>query len=91
MYDHLQACGHCPHHNDSFLEVWCTKFSNLSWVNRIGGCGMFPYRDLPAQSGLSYLDGKILGRGRIGQQKQKHNDKSYHSKNNSKSKYRSVD
>jgi hypothetical protein len=86
--NHLEACGHCP------KETWygtCLLYHDRSFVNRIGGCGAFPYRELPAQSGLSYLDGKILGKGRVGQQKQKHNDKSYHSKNNSRTKFRRIE
>ena len=47
---------------------------------------MFPYRDLP--QGMSYIDGKIAGKGRVGQQKQAHADRKYHSKNDAKSKFR---
>lgn len=47
---------------------------------------MFPFRELPP--GLSYIDGRIAGRGRIGQQKQKHEDRKYHSKNDGKRKYK---
>jgi hypothetical protein len=49
---------------------------------------MFPYRDLP--SGMSYLDGTILYKGRTGQQKQKHTDRTYRSKNDSRTKFRRV-
>jgi hypothetical protein len=85
--NHIEACGECP------KETWygtCPLYFDRSFLSRLGGCGHFPYRELPAQSGLSYLDGKILGRGRIGQQKQKHNDKSYHSKNDRRGKFRGV-
>jgi len=78
MLDHLQACGYCPHIIPDFKEsvnTACTKYTDLSWVNRRGGCPMFPERELP------------VGRGRVGQQKQKHQDKSYHSKNDGKRKY----
>jgi len=80
--NHLEACGHCP------KETWygtCVLFFDRSWVNRRGGCGMFPYRELP--QGMSYIDGKIAGRGRIGQQKQAHSDRKYHSKNDGKRKF----
>jgi hypothetical protein len=40
---------------------------------------MFPERDLPEPM-----------RKRVGQQKQKHNDKSYHSKNDGKRKFKFV-
>jgi hypothetical protein len=49
---------------------------------------MFPYRDLP--DGMSYLDGKITGKGRTGQQKQAHTDRKYDSKNDSRGKFRRV-
>ncbi len=88
--DHLQACPHCPY-NDPTLAVWetnysgCTIYDNISWVNRIGGCPSFPYRDLPY--GYQYYDGVIYGPGRVGQQKQAHNDRSYSSKNDSRRKF----
>lgn len=54
----------------------CTIYEDTSWVNRRGGCSMLPERDMPQ----SY--------GRVGQQKQKHQDRSYTSKNEGKAKYR---
>jgi hypothetical protein len=78
--DHLQACGHCPYIIPDFVEsvnTACTVYTDLSWVNRRGGCPMFPERDLPEAM-----------KKRVGQQKQKHNDKSYHSKNDGKRKYK---
>ena len=85
--DHLQACMYCPKSDMTCDgEVHCTIYANRSWVNRVGGCGMFPFRELPP--GLSYIDGRIAGRGRIGQQKQKHEDRKYHSKNDGKRKYK---
>jgi hypothetical protein len=73
--DHLAACGHCP------KETWygtCLLYLDRSWVNRIGGCGMFPERDMPESH------------KRVGQQKQKHYDRPYHSKNDSRGKFRRV-
>ena len=76
--DHLEACGHCPKY-----QAWghrgivsCTVYTDVSWVNRRGGCGMFPHRDLPEAM-----------RKRVGQQKQKHSDRSYGSKNNNRMKF----
>jgi hypothetical protein len=74
---HLEACGHCPN------ETWygtCVKYFDRSWVNRRGGCGMFPLRDLP--EGI---------KKRVGQQKQKHYDRSYSSKNSGRMKYNRVE
>jgi hypothetical protein len=87
--DHLQACPHCPNFEVltqkgmTFYE--CRIYADTSWVNRIGGCPAFPYRELPTY--LSYVDGRIIGRGRIGQQKQKHNDRKYASKNDRRRKF----
>jgi hypothetical protein len=77
---HTDACGHCPKYEDG-----CTVYENTEWVNRIGGCGHYPYRDLPTY--LSYVDGVIVGRGRVGQQKQKYEDRKYRSKNDGRRKY----
>lgn len=82
--DHEQACPYCPKYSE---QGGCELYTDTSWVNRHGGCGLFPYRELPARSGLSYLDGKIMGKGRVGQQKQAHKDRSYHSKNDRRGKY----
>jgi hypothetical protein len=82
--DHLQACGYC----DKFVDGGCSIFVETDWVNRMGGCGMFPYRDL--SHGHTYVDGKVYGPGRTGQQKQKHEDRKYHSKNDGKRKYKFV-
>jgi hypothetical protein len=75
--DHLEACGYCP--KDS--EAGCGIYPDTSWVNRRGGCPHFSYRQIPRSRG-EYLDGKIVSGGRVGQQKQSVNDRSY---NNSKS------
>jgi hypothetical protein len=69
--NHLMACQYCP--KDS--ENGCTMYDDVSWVNRIGGCAHLPERPMP------------LHMGRVGQQKQKHQDRSYSSKHNRKSKY----
>jgi hypothetical protein len=90
MLDHLQACSYCPKSNPETREsraVECTVYEVTTWVNRRGGCPMFPYRDLPPS--LTYIDGVIHGRGRVGQQKQKHEDRKYKSKNDGRLKYRS--
>jgi hypothetical protein len=76
--NHLEACGHCP------KETWygtCVTYPDRSWVNRRGGCGMFPERDLPEAM-----------KKRVGQQKQKHSDRSYSSKNDrsGRTKFRGV-
>ncbi len=86
MLDHLQACPYCPKYNGA-LRPPCSIYNDISWVNRIGGCGMYPSVELP--SGLSYYDGKITRKGRSGQQKQAHRDRSYTSKNDRKAKFRS--
>lgn len=68
MNDHIQACEYCPKYNQETGE--CPVYSDLSWINRRGGCPMYPYRKLP--TGMSYNHkGEIVGVGRIGQQKQK--------------------
>jgi hypothetical protein len=79
--NHEQACGHCPKYirKDLEGEMKCSIYTDTTWVNRVGGCAMLPERDMPVKM------------GRVGQQKQKHNDKSYGSKNNSKNKFRSVE
>ncbi len=77
MLDHLQACPYCPKYNGA-LRPPCSIHSDTTWVNRRGGCGMFPHRDLP--EGM---------KRRVGQQKQKHQDRSYTSKNDRKAKFRS--
>jgi hypothetical protein len=80
--NHLQACGHCPkyEHGDGTQKshTGCEVYADVAWVNRIGGCGMFPERDMPESH------------KRVGQQKQKHSDRSYHSKNDSRGKFRRV-
>ena len=86
--NHLQACPECPKYSEDFLAGGCTIYDDVSWVNRRGGCGMFPSREL--LPGMSYLDGKITRKGRSGQQKQKHEDRKYHSKNDRKTKFRRV-
>jgi hypothetical protein len=87
MNDHLQACPHCDKFVQHGIAVGCSAYRDTSWVNRRGGCPHFPYRELPARSGLSYIDGKIVGRGRVGQQKQAHQDRSYSGKNSRRGKY----
>jgi hypothetical protein len=74
--DHLQACPYCPKYNEPYKM--CTVFRQTAWVNLRGGCGMFPLRDLP----------EPMRKKRVGQQKQKHQDKSYHSKNDTRTKFR---
>jgi hypothetical protein len=97
--DHLQACGHCPKYGNIeemscdgvvYIIPGCTIYNNatLDWVNRRGGCPGFPYRDIPRSRG-EYLDGRIVaGNHRPGQQKQKKDDRKYHSKNDGKRKYK---
>jgi len=75
VIDHLQACGHCPKYDGEK----CLVYYRLDWVNRRGGCPMFPHRDLP--------EGR---RKRMGQQKQKHQDRAYGSKNDGRRKFKSV-
>ena len=96
--NHLRACEYCPRYGEIEEvacdgEVYkipgCTIYSNatLDWVNRIGGCPMFPLRDLPPHYGMEYLDGKIVrGSHRPGQQKQKKADRKYENRR-SRSKY----
>ncbi len=84
--NHIEACGHCS------KETWygtCVLYFDRSWVNRRGGCGMFPYRELPTS--MSYVDGKIVGRGRQGQQKQAHKDRDYRGKNDRRGKFRRTE
>lgn len=76
MLDHLQACPYCPKYNAA-LRPPCSIHNDISWVNRHGGCGMFPDR------GESDLNVKK----RAGQQKQKHQDRSYTSKNDGRPKF----
>jgi hypothetical protein len=57
----------------------CRIHVDTSWVNRRGGCGSFPERDLPETF-----------KKRVGQQKQKHSDRSYSSKNDRRGKFRRV-
>jgi hypothetical protein len=75
--DHLQACGHCPDHDPL---GGCNKYLNTSWINRRGGCPAFPLRDLP--------EAMIK---RVGQQKQKHSDRAYSSKNDRRTKFKRYD
>ena len=67
--DHLQACPYCPRYGEEIHGCMIYSNENLDWVNRRGGCPGFPFRDLP--QGMTYADGKIMARGRVGQQKQK--------------------
>jgi hypothetical protein len=79
--NHLMACTHCPKYSEG-----CTIYNDTSWVNRIGGCPSFPFREIPRVAG-EYVDGKIVsGNMRPGQQKQKKADRSYDNKK-SKRKY----
>ena len=71
--NHLQACPHCK----DFSDTGCTVYPDTSWVNRRGGCPNFPLRDLPETM-----------KKRVGQQKQKFEDRKYHSKNDGKRKYK---
>ncbi len=84
--DHLEACGHCPKYGDIVVRVFvdtvhkgCTAYTDTSWVNRRGGCPMFPLRDIPETM-----------KKRVGQQKQKHQDRSYSGKNDRRGKFRRV-
>jgi len=76
--DHLQACPYC-HKYDAQMDH-CTVFNYTGWVNRRGGCGLFPERDMTGSPSQR--------KQRAGQQKQKHQDRSYHSKNDGKRKYK---
>jgi hypothetical protein len=81
MLDHLIACTHCPKYLDYGAGIWdCSVYTDLSWVNRRGGCPMFPERDMTGSPSLRKI--------RAGQQKQKHEDRKYHSKNDGKRKYK---
>jgi hypothetical protein len=81
--NHLQACGYC----DKYVDGGCSVFTEVDWVDRRGGCGMFPYREIPRSRG-EYVSGRIVsGKNRPGQQKQKKDDRKYHSKNDGKRKY----
>lgn len=74
--DHTQACPYCPKYikEADNCKMYPYEFE-VSWINRRGGCPYFPERDMPAW------------KGRVGQQKQKHNDRTYHSKNDGKRRY----
>jgi len=86
--DHLQACPHCPNFATFGIAIGCSIYKNTSWINRRGGCPAFPFRDIPRSRG-EYVDGKIVsGNRRPGQQKQKTDDRKYHSKNDGKRKYK---
>lgn len=84
MLNHLQACEHCDRHEDS----GCTVYTDTSWVNRQGGCPMFPSRELP--KGWSYQGNKVISpeNKRVGQQRGKRGKKQkevhYHNKNKNK-------
>jgi hypothetical protein len=73
---HLQACGFCS----KYVDGGCTIYTDTDWVDRRGGCGMFPHRDFPATTTSK----------RAGQQKQsrKRDDRKYHSKNDGRRKYK---
>jgi hypothetical protein len=52
-------------------------YQNIRMV-KLYGCPVFPYRDLPKQGNMEYVDGKIVaGVHRPGQQKQKRDDRKY--------------
>jgi hypothetical protein len=78
MNNHLQACPYCPKYRVG--RDGCTVYADTSWVNRRGGCPEYPGRDLTGLHGLHKV--------RAGQQKQKHEDKKYRSKNDGKRKYK---
>jgi hypothetical protein len=78
--NHLQACGHCLKFNERYQR--CGVYVDLSWVNRRGGCPSFPLRDLP-ENYKAHIR-------RVGQQKQKHSDRSYSSKNDGRRKFKAV-
>jgi hypothetical protein len=79
--NHLQACGHCPKYLrfPAYGEPGCSAYADTTFVNRLGGCPLFPERDLP--------EAMIK---RAGQQKQRHSDRNYSSKNDRRGKFRSV-
>ncbi len=80
LMDHLQACGHCSKYlTYKVMEGVCSTYMDTSWVNRRGGCPMFPLRDLPEAI-----------KKRVGQQKQKHQDRAYSGKNDRRGKFRRV-
>jgi hypothetical protein len=78
MFNHVQACWYCPKH----FEV-CSIYSDVSWVNRRGGCPSFPLRDLP-ENYKAHIR-------RVGQQKQRHSDRAYSSKNDRRTKFKRYD
>ena len=94
MYDHTQACPYCDkfkverqrrtqddgHYYYINKTYGCTIYEDTSWVNRMGGCPFFPMRDMTGAPSLR--------KERAGQQKQKHQDRTYHSKNDGKRKYK---
>lgn len=88
--NHLQACGHCPKydHGDGTTKTHtgCSIYADVTWVNRIGGCPVFPYRAVPKSRG-EYVDGVIISGKRVGQQHQKRLDRKYENRK-SKRKYR---
>ena len=70
--DHLRACEYCPR---SDFKGNCLIYTQTKHINRRGGCPYFPERDMPP----SY--------GRVGQQKHKHDDRKYASKNDRRRKF----
>lgn len=72
--DHLQACPYCPKYIAYHHLGVCSVYADTSWVNRRGGCPLFPQRDMTGSN--------LQAKKRVGQQKQKFSDRSY---NNSKS------
>jgi hypothetical protein len=79
--NHLEACYLCPKYvtlrmGARVSMTGCSAYGDTSWVNRRGGCGMFPERDMPPAF------------ARMGQQKQKHKDRKYEGKNDRRGKYR---
>lgn len=77
MLNHLEACPYCPKYGNE----GCTIYANVAWVNRRGGCDMIPDRG----------ESPLKVKKRAGQQKQKHSDRSYASKNDGKRKFTRVD
>lgn len=83
--NHLQACVYCP----KWTKEGCTVYPERYLFDRVQlhGCPVYPYRDIPRSRG-EYVDGVIVsGSQRPGQQKQKNQDRKYHSKNDGKRKY----
>ena len=98
--NHTQACPYCDkfkverqrrtqddgHYYYINKTYGCTIYEDTSWINRRGGCPMFPYRAVPKSRG-EYVDGVIISGKRVGQQHQKRHDRKYENRK-SKRKYR---